>query len=204
MLREHIAGDAASGNPTRSRVTTAPEFATLLASSILILGSAPEVYAWSDRGHSVVAEIAQRHLEPGTAAAVEELLGDRRSLASVSSWADDFKFTPEGLGTQTWHFVNIDIAHDAYEPPDCPESGCLVSALRDQSAILGDPAQLAANRARALLLLVHLVGDSVQPFHCGQRDGDAGGNAVRIDFNGVGPDGKPRLIEGLRAGPEMS
>ncbi|MFX8573860.1 S1/P1 nuclease, partial [Acinetobacter baumannii] len=37
-----------------------------------------------------------------------------------------------------------------------------------------------------------LVGDSTQPFHCAEREGDRGGNSVRVTFTGFGPDHRPR------------
>lgn len=136
-------------------------------------------------------------LTPASAAAVNSLLGENTSLASVSSWADDFKFPPEGVVTKPWHFVDIEVSQEGYAPADCPASGCLVSALQDQAEILGDTSRSAADRRRALLLLIHLVGDSTQPFHCGERAGDGGRNRVRLDFEGVGPDGTSRAVRGV-------
>jgi hypothetical protein len=40
-------------------------------------------------------------------------------------------------------------------------------------------------------MLTHLVGDSTQPFHCAQRDNDAGGNQVPVSLAINGPDDKP-------------
>lgn len=166
--------------------------------ALLIIGSAPAALAWGDRGHSIVAEIAQRHLEPDALVVVAQFLGGGASMASVSSWADDYKFTEEGKGTQPWHFIDIDNAHAGFMSADCQAGGCLVSALRKQAGVLGDAARPMGDRAKALLLLIHLVGDSTQLFHCGERNGDGGGNGVQVDFSGVGPDGKPRPVNGIR------
>ena len=55
-------------------------FAATLALACLII--AP-VQAWGPLGHSVVAELAQRHLSPAAEAAVERLLSSwRKSLKS--------------------------------------------------------------------------------------------------------------------------
>ena len=150
--------------------------------------------AWGDRGHSIVAEIALHHLDEKATGAVQKLLGNA-SLAGIASWADEYKFDgAEGKKTYDWHFADIDITHQDYQPSDCPPQGCLVSALVDQAKILGDATKPDADRRLALLFVVHLVGDSTQPFHCGQRNHDLGGNLVKADFEGTRPDGKLRAI----------
>lgn len=164
----------------------------------LVLASAPVAFAWGERGHSVVAEIAQRHLSAKAFAQVGKILGNNASMASVSSWADDYKFTPAGKDTYDWHFVDIDVTHPGYSPSDCPGGGCLVSALRDEARILGDASAPAGDRRQALMLLIHLVGDSSQPFHCGERDGDRGGNDFRVDYEGRGPGNHPHHLHNVR------
>lgn len=153
----------------------------------MVTWSSP-VVAWGDRGHSIVAEIAQRHLTPKAADAVRGLL-DGASMAGVASWADDFKFQPAGAATKPWHFVNIDNDKAGYTESDC-KGACLVSALRDQAAILADKNRNQNDRHQALLMLIHLVGDSTQPFHCDDRKGDEGANNVTVYFEAIGPDGK--------------
>lgn len=161
-----------------------------LATVACAIAYATTAFAWGERGHSVVAEIAQRHLTPKAFAAVEHILGDNESMASVASWADDYKFTAEGKYTYDWHFVDIDVAHDKYAPSDCPGSGCLVSALQAEVKTLGDGSATAADRRKALVLLIHLVGDSTQPLHCTERNGDRGGNDYKVTYEGKGPDGR--------------
>ncbi|WP_413988540.1 S1/P1 nuclease [Labrys okinawensis] len=154
----------------------------------LAISSGPAL-AWGDRGHSIVAELAQRHLTPKAADAVRELLAGA-SMAGVASWADDYKFRPEGSSTQAWHFIDIDVAKATYSEDDC-KGACLVSALRLESAILSDPHRHEAEHRQALMMLIHLVGDSTQPFHCAERDNDSGANLVPVTLAINGPDGKP-------------
>lgn len=156
---------------------------------LALMATCVPAFAWGDRGHSVVAELAQRHLAPKTAGIVHELLGGA-SMAGVASWADDYKFRPEGTSTQSWHYIDIDVAKPAYGEEDC-KGACLVSALRTESAILVDPHRDEAEHRQALLMLIHLVGDSTQPFHCAERDNDNGGNLVPVSLAIEGPDGKP-------------
>ncbi|MDQ0390857.1 S1/P1 nuclease [Labrys monachus] len=167
--------------------------------SAMALASIGSANAWGDRGHSIVAEIAQHHLNPQAAAAVQKLIGPS-SMAGVASWADDFKNTPAGTGTKPWHYVDIDIAKPGYSEDDCKGS-CLVSALRDQSSLLADIKRSDADRRKALLMVIHLVGDSTQPFHCSERNGDGGANNVDVFLRINGPDGKelPILPTNLHA-----
>jgi hypothetical protein len=167
---------------------------SLVLSTVIAFAFTTGAMAWGDRGHSIVAEIALHHLDGKATAAVQKLLGNA-SLVGTASWADEYKFDgPEGKKTYDWHFADIDITHQDYQPSDCPAQGCLVSALVDQTRILGDATKPDADRRLALLFVVHLVGDSTQPFHCGQRNHDLGGNLVKADFEGTRPDGKLRAI----------
>lgn len=160
---------------------------SMLAISALALLSAGDAHAWGDRGHSIVAEIGMRHLSPSATAAVQDLLGPE-SMASIASWADDYKNTPEGKATKPWHYVDIDIAKDQYSPSDCPQGGCLVSALNDLATSVADKSRDAADRRKDLLLLIHLVGDSTQPLHCGESNGDGGGNTIPVVMEFTAPD----------------
>ncbi|NLR97618.1 S1/P1 nuclease [Rhizobium sp. P38BS-XIX] len=165
---------------TRSRTA-------MLALSLLIPFSGSNAYAWGDRGHSIVAEIAMRHLSPKAAAAVREVLGSE-SMASVASWADDYKNTPEGKATKPWHYVDIDIARDRYSADDCSRDGCLVTAMTDLASNITDTSRDPATRRKDLLLLIHLVGDSTQPLHCGEKNGDGGGNTISVMMELNAPD----------------
>ena len=59
-----------------------------ILSALLLCASMAPAQAWGPEGHSIVAEIAQRHLTPAAAQQVREILGNA-SLASVASWADN-------------------------------------------------------------------------------------------------------------------
>jgi hypothetical protein len=154
-----------------------------------------QALAWGDSGHSIVAELAERRLSDKARTVVSELLGSGTSLASLSSWADDFKFTAAGTKTKRWHFIDIDI--DKPDPAgacalDQNEGDCIVAALKREIVTLADANAGQTARADALKMVVHLVGDAHQPLHCSQRAGDGGGNGLQVTFQGKGPDGKAR------------
>src|SRR4051794_3795990 len=100
---------------------------TIMVALGLFLCSAGQVAAWGDRGHSIIAEIAQRHMAVPSRVAVEQLLGYGVSLASQGSWADDER--TRNSTTTRWHFVNIPLTATSYDPvrdcrPDPNEGDC--------------------------------------------------------------------------------
>ncbi|QPB24223.1 S1/P1 nuclease [Rhizobium sp. 007] len=154
-----------------------------------------QALAWGDSGHSIVAELAERRLSDKVRTVVSALVGSGTSLASLSSWADDFKFTAAGTKTKRWHFIDIDI--DKPDPVgacalDQNEGDCIVAALKREIVVLADADAGKTARADALKMVVHLVGDAHQPLHCSERAGDGGGNGLQVTFQGKGPDGKTR------------
>lgn len=142
--------------------------------------------AWGASGHAIVAELAQRRLQPGPLAKVKALLGGEVSLASIASWADDVR--PHETATTNWHFVDIPYDASRYDPArDCqvrPTGDCVIEAISRLRAVLADASQPREARARALKFLVHFVGDIHQPLHCAERNHDRGGNDVMVFFFG--------------------
>jgi nuclease S1 len=175
-------------------------FAPAAILPVAILAAAPSANGWGCKGHQVVALIAERHLDSRARQMAVELLaaaptdpdlrrscpevGDR--LADASTWADDIRrVRPE---TGPWHF--IDVPRGAPEKDlskYCPpRSGCITSALADELRILRDPLRAPEERAEALRLLIHFVGDIHQPLHASTNN-DLGGNCVPVAFFGRKP-----------------
>jgi hypothetical protein len=163
------------------------------AAMIVLLCSSfsAEAFAWGEEGHAIVAEIAQRRLSPQAAAMVETLLGPGHSLASIASWADDFRANggAEGKKTASWHFVNIPIKCNDYDAKrDCgsddPEKGdCIVAELNRLMKELQKCA-VGPDQVQALKFVIHLVGDIHQPLHTVNEQGGANGIAVAIFMQG--------------------
>lgn len=150
----------------------------LLLASTLALPAA-DALAWGQKGHSIVAEIAERNLTPDAAEKIDELLGRPGvSLGSIASWADDIReLRPE---TSRWHYVNIAGA-DVYDPAtDCKlEAGgdCVIAEIVRAEQEMACASTLR-ERSEALAFLVHLVGDIHQPMHT-LAEG-RGGNSIRV------------------------
>ena len=158
----------------------------ILIAALLCLGAASTAYAWSRLGHSLVGELAERHLDPAAKAEVAQLLAGEAdpTLGGIASWADDLRNSdPERFKqTSRWHYINargggcqFDVARD------CANGGCVVSAIEEQRAILADRSQPLAARRDALKFVVHFVGDVHQPLHATNHT-DAGGNGYQISL----------------------
>lgn len=148
--------------------------------------SPARVLAWGATGHSVVAELAERRLDPATRARLALLLGRHVSLASLSQWADTEAIID--ARTRSWHFINIPVGAKGIDlETQCRTAtgpSCIVIALERQASLLGSRQADKASRIAALKYVVHLVADIHQPMHCAERDGDGGGNTLAVEFSG--------------------
>jgi hypothetical protein len=136
----------------------------------------PEGARWGRSGHRVVARAAAARLTPRARREVRLLLAGG-SLADASTWADEIR--GDRPATSPWHYVNIPVTDSVFRPAVHCRSGCVVSAVEAQLAILRDRRRPAAERAEALKWVVHLIGDLHMPLHAGDR-GDRGGNDVVV------------------------
>jgi hypothetical protein len=146
---------------------------------VLAAGWAGQALAWGQEGHSIIAEVAQHRLTPAAAAEVARLLGPGRSLASVSSWADDIRDQrPE---TYNWHFVDIPLAETKYDADKhckpTEKGDCVVAELERLKTDLRC-APTDDSKRDALRYVVHFVGDTHQPLHTVAEA--RGGNDIHI------------------------
>ncbi len=137
-----------------------------LCLGILVLLPTP-AWAWGEEGHSIVAEIAQRHLTDKTADEIDKLIGRGASLASISTWADDVR--QDRPKSYNWHFVDIPLAVATYdETRDCEDTDrgdCAIKEIARNETVLRDTKASVTDRVEALKFLVHFVGDIHQPLH---------------------------------------
>jgi S1/P1 Nuclease len=99
--------------PARRGERLGPLMGKLVLACLIQFALLTQAHAWGPEGHSIVAEIAQRRLSPEAAAKVQEILGENASLASIASWADDYRALH--LDSAGWHFVDIPLAAQDYE-----------------------------------------------------------------------------------------
>lgn len=138
-------------------------------------------WGWGQKGHDVTACIAERHLTPAAKAAVGSVF-EGRSLIYWANWLDNASHTPEYAYTKTWHYRNVDADKTYFTQPKNPD-GDVVEGIRYSIRVLADSSQTAPNRALALKILTHLLGDLHQPMHLGHAT-DLGGNRVGVKYFG--------------------
>jgi len=107
------------------------------------------------------------------------LLEPGESLADAATWADEY--SREIPGSAAWHFVNVPISADHYDPRDCRPRGCVVSKIAEFRSILLDHHAPPSRRRTALRFYVHLVQDLHQPMHVADRN-DRGGNNLQLRY----------------------
>lgn len=155
------------------RVLTA---AAALASLTLLAG-------WGREGHAIVAQLAWMDLTPEVQAKVAALL-EPEAMAEVGSWADAVRPTDEYRWSAPLHYVNMPEHATRYiHDRDCPDVGCVVSAIDDFAATLADQDAPREERVEALKFLIHFVADLHQPLHAGRGE-DRGGNDIDTIFYG--------------------
>ena len=120
--------------------------------------------AWSQKGHDVTAYIAEKHLTPRTAAAVDSLL-QGMSMVYWANWLDNASHTPEYAYSKTWHYNNVD-ANETYDTRRPAPDGDAITALRHTIGVLaGDRQWPQGSPELALKMLIHIMADIHQPLH---------------------------------------
>ena len=161
----------------------------------LLAGAVPvTLQGWGGQGHRLVANLAAARLTPVARQNVAWLL-DGRSMADISSWADEFR--DDNSQTGFWHYLNIPPDAAGYDRDrDCPrqpgaEAGgrgdkwrdCIVDRIPYHQERLANLSLDRPDRAVALKFLVHFVGDLHQPYHT--LGVGRGGNDVRVTVFGT-------------------
>jgi len=163
--------------------------------AVLLLSATP-AFPWGCEGHRTVALVALEQLTPHARARASILLqgepsdsslrpfcghSDLPPFADMSTWADDIR--ERRKDTAPWHYIDIplgaarDHLYDA-----CPvATGCVTSALRGQLDVLRSSSSGNAQKAEALMFVIHFVGDLHQPLHAATNN-DRGGNCVPVSF----------------------
>jgi len=174
-------------------------FSRVLLLFVVVLCLQSLSFGWGCTGHQIVALIAERQLTPAAASAVQALLKDadlynglRRFcantdlglMASFASWADDYREKDKSTGP--WHFWDIPL-NDLTRPQasEFCDQGCVTRAIQDQIKVLKSDAA-KPEKARALVFLIHFVGDLHEPLHVVSNN-DRGGNCVPVAFFGRNP-----------------
>jgi len=167
-----------------------------LAALTALLVAAPAGAYW-EYGHQTVAEIAWANIKPATRTRILVLLHRQKLLGTpqcpagtiddAAVWADCIKGIKDADGkrpfdyTGAWHYQDVNICQPFDLIAACKGENCVSAQIVRDAKILADRRAPTADRVRALVFLIHFVGDLHQPLHAGEK-GDKGGNDVKADY----------------------
>ncbi|HOW98412.1 MAG TPA: S1/P1 nuclease [Kiritimatiellia bacterium] len=156
-----------------------------LAATWMTAGWPAAAPAWGPEGHTIVADIAVRHLTPRARERMRAILGKKQlGDYEVSSWPDiirgDKEYDKRYPKNNRWHYVDFNVFDHADELKLPEDEQDIVSQITRWHGELARPKLSRARRRAAVSFLVHFVGDLHQPLHCGYRYNDAGGNFIPI------------------------
>ncbi len=149
--------------------------------SIFMGGAVLSAFAWGQKGHDVTAYIAEQHLTPAAAHAVDSLL-EGKSMVYWANWLDNASHTKPYAYTKTWHYKNVDEG-ERYEEAYANPAGDAVTAIKAQIETLTSGKVSFEDSQLAMKILVHVVGDLHQPLHMGHAT-DLGGNRTKVKYFG--------------------
>lgn len=144
-----------------------------------VLVISPKAFSWGKTGHRVVAEIAERNLDPVAKKGIKDLLGVD-TLARIANYSDEIRSDRAYDYTSTWHYTSIPTGKTYFDQKRNKE-GDIIEALFRMDETLRDPKKSKEDKAFALKFMVHLMGDVHQPLHVGLAE-DRGGNNVRVKW----------------------
>lgn len=147
--------------------------------AITLLLLARTCFAWGGEGHRIVGSIAAAQLDKQTAKAVAELLDDQ-TVADAACWADEVRSDRQYDWIKPLHYINVPRGATSVDMQrDGAKGEQVVSSIAKYRDILKDTSRPKAERAEALKLLLHFVGDVHQPMHVSFKE-DLGGNKLTV------------------------
>lgn len=134
---------------------------------------------WGQNGHRVVGEVAEQHLSKKAERKINRLLKGK-SLAVISTYADEIKSDSKYDEFRPWHYANVDF-DKTYAEAEKNEKGDIVTGIEKCIAVLEDKSSSEDDKVFHLKMLVHLIGDMHQPLHFGLKE-DRGGNDFKVKW----------------------
>lgn len=149
------------------------------------LFAAAPVLAWGDAGHRMVCRVAWKQLLEQPRNNLKDLLGvtDDMAFAETCTWANTY--LAEHPETAAWHQIYVPKdARSVDVNRDCPsETSCVIREIERNVGIARNSVS-TEERAMAVKLLAHLVGDVHQPLNVAFAE-DRGGRDISGSFLGV-------------------
>lgn len=161
----------------------------LFFTAVMALMIVPNALGWGQKGHDVVAYVAEQNISCCVARKVAKVL-EGHSLVYYANWMDNASHTPEYAHTSTWHYANVDEGY-TYQTMPKNEKGDVVQAVIQLTEQLKKGGMTPQEESVALRMLIHLVGDLHCPMHAGHKS-DLGGNLVEVLYFG-----KPQKLHSI-------
>ncbi len=147
----------------------------------ILLMSTSKIYAWGSTGHRAIALIAYEKLDKKVKAQIESILGSDY-LPYFANWADEVRSEKDNPYAKMPHYVNMPLDID-YAQAEKSEYGDVVTILNAMVAQLKNVNSTNEEKAIALKMIIHLVGDIHQPMHVSLKE-DLGGNKLAVKWYG--------------------
>jgi hypothetical protein len=134
--------------------------------------------AWGNLGHRITGTVAESLLTATARRQVRALLGEE-SLAVAATYMDTqrMNLSERWPAADQWHYDNQPVCGN--RPTPCPYANCATRKSEEFRKLLADRRASTRERAMALRLLIHLVGDIHQPLHMADN-ADRGGNKIYV------------------------
>lgn len=170
---------------------------------IILLFPSP-TFCWWTVGHEIVAQIAHNMVKPEVrkkiddiSKSLDEYQPPESSFIQSAAWLDEIKQGTQAHLYATWHFKDKPYDPENILSQEAKESieeqskhANIVWALQNlKESFLQKKDMGKLEQMFNLRMLIHLVGDIHQPFHCVNRyssqhpHGDKGGNLMHVTFN---------------------
>ena len=133
--------------------------------------------AWGNLGHRITGFVAQELLTASARHEVESLLGDE-TLADAATFMDTHRdeLNQRWPKSRYWHFDNKEVCGGELQ---CRDGNCATQQIEHFRRVLADKTVPKSERALALRLLIHMMGDIHQPLHVADNH-DHGGNDIWV------------------------
>jgi hypothetical protein len=166
----------------------------LIALMTLVFRVSP-ASAWDSLGHMLIAQIAEDQLTPEARAAIDQSMArfneakrgefpsdeGTYNMVTASCWMDDIRSLRDKYDFGPWHYINLPLneqetplSESEYEP------NVRWGVQRCADIISGKAEDPQIDKDQALVMLLHLAGDTHQPMHTANRNNDLGGNKVEL------------------------
>jgi hypothetical protein len=139
--------------------------------------------AWGNLGHRITGTVAESLLTAAARRQVHVLLGEE-SLAVAATHMDTQRASlgKRWPAADQWHYDNQPVCGNT---TPCPQGNCATRKIEEFRKLLADRRAGNVERATALRVLIHLLGDIHQPLHMADN-ADRGGNNLYVKMSDTG------------------